>query len=328
MSREVSPRKSLAAKRSEHLENSRNQHLALLAFRLGSSSTEFPIMAEFHWVTADANTQLPVYLLKDVEHLKDITSKLKALIATAQRDALHARVSQAAEETWDRFAKAWCDPSHKERMELRDASEAEMFPRHLMLEDSPFKLDVWQRLQSAIDDYTSNLPAEIASWIRLGSAIAAALGANEERSRRGIATLENQLSGMRDEELVAGLVGCRLSDITEVVELRDTLLARLAQTATVDAKDPQTDDLPKVGKEARAMAFLVEHPDWTNEQIANAVPCSRTSLYKMKKFCRARAVLKSQRNDRPRGTVERDRAGNQHVDGIDNTDPADEANDG
>lgn len=44
--------------------------------------------------------------------------------------------------------------------------------------------------------------------------------------------------------------------------------------------------------EARALAVLTDHPDWTDTKIAETLHCNRTSLYRLKKFTAARELLK------------------------------------
>lgn len=51
-------------------------------------------------------------------------------------------------------------------------------------------------------------------------------------------------------------------------------------------------DKVRLGKEARALGLLADHPEWTDTSIANAVPCARSTLYKWRKYVQARAVLK------------------------------------
>lgn len=44
--------------------------------------------------------------------------------------------------------------------------------------------------------------------------------------------------------------------------------------------------------EARALAMLTDHPDWTDKRIAQALQCNRGSLYRLEKFKAARELLK------------------------------------
>jgi len=56
--------------------------------------------------------------------------------------------------------------------------------------------------------------------------------------------------------------------------------------------------------EARALAMLTDHPDWSDTRIAKAVGVNRTTLYDFPKFKKARALLKGnapQRTDRRKG---------------------------
>lgn len=58
----------------------------------------------------------------------------------------------------------------------------------------------------------------------------------------------------------------------------------------------------ELSKEALALAALTDHPDWTDEQIADAADCCRESLYRMKKFMAAKALLKEGKHDVARGS--------------------------
>lgn len=67
---------------------------------------------------------------------------------------------------------------------------------------------------------------------------------------------------------------------------------------------PATPDVAAMSREARALAVLTEHPDWTDKQIAEAAGVNRTTLYTYSRFKQARAVLQS---DKPRATDRRRR---------------------
>jgi len=43
--------------------------------------------------------------------------------------------------------------------------------------------------------------------------------------------------------------------------------------------------------EARALAMLTDHPEWSDTKIAGELQCSRTSLYRFSKFTAARELL-------------------------------------
>ncbi len=54
--------------------------------------------------------------------------------------------------------------------------------------------------------------------------------------------------------------------------------------------------------EAQAVALLVQHPEWTDSQIADAVGCARTSLYRWSKFTISRAALQQGRSGIAKGS--------------------------
>lgn len=61
-----------------------------------------------------------------------------------------------------------------------------------------------------------------------------------------------------------------------------------------------------LSKEARAIAALKDHLDWPDTEIAKAAGCSRTSLYRMPDFRKAREILKRGKADLPRGSKNAD----------------------
>jgi len=65
---------------------------------------------------------------------------------------------------------------------------------------------------------------------------------------------------------------------------------------------------PKLGKQAIAIATLVDHPDWSNEQIAEAVGCHVKTLSSKgwKKFKGARLALADGRNNMPMGSKDKE----------------------
>jgi hypothetical protein len=61
-----------------------------------------------------------------------------------------------------------------------------------------------------------------------------------------------------------------------------------------------------LSKEAMALAALADHPDWTDEQVAQAAGCQRGSLYRMPKYVAAKRVLKDRQDLLPRGYQNRE----------------------
>ena len=54
--------------------------------------------------------------------------------------------------------------------------------------------------------------------------------------------------------------------------------------------------------EAKALAILVEHPEWTDKKIAEAIGVSRTTLYDWSKFKKAKEALNQGKNRFPHGS--------------------------
>ncbi|MEK6675577.1 MAG: hypothetical protein AABZ47_07975 [Planctomycetota bacterium] len=54
--------------------------------------------------------------------------------------------------------------------------------------------------------------------------------------------------------------------------------------------------------EAKALAVLTDHPDWTDEQVAKAAGINRTTLYRYDRFKKARSFLEE---GKPKPTTKR-----------------------
>jgi hypothetical protein len=55
----------------------------------------------------------------------------------------------------------------------------------------------------------------------------------------------------------------------------------------------------RISKEAMALAALADHPDWSDERIAEMAGCSRSSLYRMPRYMMARQMLHGTRRRYP-----------------------------
>ncbi len=62
-----------------------------------------------------------------------------------------------------------------------------------------------------------------------------------------------------------------------------------------------SDEGETVSMEAMALATLADHPEWSDTQIAKAVGCSRTSLYRWPKFVKSQEILKAGKDTMPHG---------------------------
>jgi len=71
--------------------------------------------------------------------------------------------------------------------------------------------------------------------------------------------------------------------------------------ASSQPASPAINGKPAMSKKAKALAALADHPDWTDEQIAQAAGCHVKSLYRWKEFVRARELLREGRGDVMRG---------------------------
>jgi hypothetical protein len=84
------------------------------------------------------------------------------------------------------------------------------------------------------------------------------------------------------------------------------------ESSTTAAPSPQTGAAGDgtggkgLSKEALALATLRDHPDWTDQQIADTVKCNRTSLYEMPDFVKAKQILKQGKKHFPKGRKDPD----------------------
>jgi hypothetical protein len=74
---------------------------------------------------------------------------------------------------------------------------------------------------------------------------------------------------------------------------------RPAEAASAHAGTP-------LSKEAKALAALVDHPEWNDAQIAEAAGCHVKSLYRMPKFVSAKALLRAGKDQLPTGSKDKD----------------------
>lgn len=99
--------------------------------------------------------------------------------------------------------------------------------------------------------------------------------------------------------------GLRLAMIV-VKRIRQSLAALpTGSTEGVGASPPSPPLSPKLGKRAMALAVLQQHPDWTNERIAHAIGCARTTLSRWPDFQQARRIIKGQKQSHLRGYKDR-----------------------
>jgi hypothetical protein len=59
----------------------------------------------------------------------------------------------------------------------------------------------------------------------------------------------------------------------------------------------------EMSKKAKALAALADHPEWTDEQIAQAAGCHVKSLYRWKDYARARELLRHGSSHRQAGRL-------------------------
>jgi hypothetical protein len=92
----------------------------------------------------------------------------------------------------------------------------------------------------------------------------------------------------------------RLRDSLRALEPFAVMPSATADVPATPAVQPSPADTLK--GEAKAVALLVAHPDWSDTDIAKAVPCHRTTLYSWNKFTAARGMLDKGRQSMPRGS--------------------------
>lgn len=83
---------------------------------------------------------------------------------------------------------------------------------------------------------------------------------------------------------------------------RQKIKAKLSADSNAPTSTKPEAAKTSTSKKARALASLVDHPDWTDEQIAQAAGCHVKSLYRWKDYARARELLRRGRGNVPRGS--------------------------
>lgn len=78
-----------------------------------------------------------------------------------------------------------------------------------------------------------------------------------------------------------------------LIHLRD-YCTETAKKVIDEATQPKADTDKNVSAEAKAMAILIDHPDWSDTRIAKEAGIYRTTLYGLPKFVKARRLLKEQ----------------------------------
>jgi len=115
---------------------------------------------------------------------------------------------------------------------------------------------------------------------------------------------------------------CAKQGATDRLDALETYLNRAkadieAAGVVVEGGKAEVVESESTSHEARALALLVEHPDWTDKQIAEHVPCHAKSLYRWPRFKAARNAEKQGRNDLPCGTKYPDGDGSSQVEAWD-----------
>lgn len=81
------------------------------------------------------------------------------------------------------------------------------------------------------------------------------------------------------------------------------------RTAPKKARRP----IPRGFLGVMAAKKLQENPEWTDQQVADALGCERTSLYRCKEYKVFREMLRREKYSRPRGVVGLDARGLQSI---------------
>jgi len=97
----------------------------------------------------------------------------------------------------------------------------------------------------------------------------------------------------------------KLEETMDYLSAQETLLSSLDLSALSSGNksyhdsneaDSKTENL---SPEARAVAVLLEHPEWIDEKIAEAAGVNRTSLYRMPNFMSAKGAIKESKRGFP-----------------------------
>jgi len=98
----------------------------------------------------------------------------------------------------------------------------------------------------------------------------------------------------------------KAEDLKEVIHELNRVESKLKVGAKHKAAEPEQKDKPQkkdgLTGEALALAMLVEHPDWPDKKIAEAVGVNRTTLYNWPNFKKAKEALKQGKKKFPKGS--------------------------
>lgn len=104
---------------------------------------------------------------------------------------------------------------------------------------------------------------------------------------RGISNAKSDPAGAEDEWRSARRIAQELCDQS----------VRGLQAGKASVAKPRT----SVSVDSQAIAMMIDHPTWSDTQIANAVGCNRTSLYRGSKFGAAKALIREGKIEQARG---------------------------
>lgn len=319
---------------------SRDRHLAFLAYQLGYAGVRFPTFARYLWRTADISDPVPWWLRTEAARLVDTSDRLRSLLPSSSGQNLAEQVAQRAEQAWQGFEGAWGGTGHHDKIRRRDRDDPGWCPLEVMMEGSPFEASVWGDLCRAIESYKDGLPDVVRPWVRLGSAVASVLSPQSGgiAGFAEIAVVQNELSELLPQGLLDGLpMNLVYNSPDQVHELNECLWKRFtAGSEQHDAPHSEHEPLstqgndehaavPLLNKEAReaaAAGLALAHENKTVGEIAQETGCNRSALYRNPQFRRALEIRHGRPLREREGGLFRNREGASDVDGIVKTDPS------
>lgn len=270
------------------------------------------------WRTANIDDPIPVGVkwCHDTFQLalRDLETRVKSNVPSLSND-----VMKLAHCAWENFTTGWGTEPHHTGITLRDKNEPEFQDACVVMVNSVFGDPVWSDLDQILETYARSLPDREAAWLRLGNRIGKALDPLESQALTGLPAVVNQLSEMKEQPLLDGL-DIRYAPWTfeGIAELHRELWARLTGSWLRLADPARAEVIPNPSTasaadsesatiEDRALLLLISDPTLSVTQIARRLSCQRTSLYRMSRFTKAIAILKSGKQRYRQGLKSHDR---------------------
>jgi hypothetical protein len=296
------------------------RHLIYLAYGLGYAVTQLRGELQLQWELADPPDPFPAPVTETLVQLECGLEGLASCPAFSRRRRLRAAAEalrEALRHVRDALSRARGSPKHCAFIRYRQLAEAELYTAEFMLEaphrDVPIEDGLWLRLRDKARDFWLELPLKLSRWAELGVSVAAVMHEAASPARdEAFSKLPLQHSSV----LRGGLLGKVRFGVTpdgyvdyaqdvaqrddyrvgydwwlrgEVARYHARVLSRLLRPAKRKPKQPGANVGPHwhhltLTMEGLALGLALSNPEATATEIARAMGCNRTAMYRWKKF--------------------------------------------